>query len=90
MMYARLISVVFVSLLTAPIVSAVPMPSLLIARSLSKRDGVVFQDCGDTNDDRYKKAEQAWSEAAELAAFIAVGTLDDGTEFEEIDTPLSS
>ena len=82
MVYARTIAVAFVSLLTAQIGSAVPMPSLDITRSLSKRNGVVFQDCGDTNDPRLLKAQKAWSEAAVLAAFTVTGTLDDGTKFQ--------
>ena len=56
MVYVDFIFVALVSLLTAQITSAVPMPSLDITRSLSKRNAVVFQDCGDVNDDRYEKA----------------------------------
>lgn len=85
MVYAGLISVAFASLWTAQISSAVPMPSLDITRSLSKRNGVVFQDCGDVNDPRLVKAQKALSEAADLAAFTATGTLDDGTKFQETD-----
>ena len=85
MVYTSLISVAFVSLWTAQISSAVPMPSLDIIRSLSKRNAVVFQDCGDDNDDRYKKAVAALSDAATLAAFAVTGTLDDGTKFQDTD-----
>ena len=59
MVYAGLISVVFVSLWTVQISSAVPMPSLDITGSLSKWNGVVFQDCGDVNNPRRKKAQKA-------------------------------
>ena len=85
MVYVNIFSVAFISLLTARIGSAVPMPSLETTGSLSKRDGVVFQDCGDVNDDRRQKAEKAWSEAADLAAFTVTGTLDDGTMFKGTD-----
>ena len=85
MVYVRMFSVAFISLLTAQTISAVPMPSLDITRSLYKRSGVVFQDCGDVNDARRQKAEKAWSEAADLAAFTVTGTLDDGTMFKGTD-----
>lgn len=62
---------------------AIPHPSNNLARALVKRNQVIFEDCGGDNDDKQKKAGQAWSEAANLASFTIDGTLDDGTGFKD-------
>ena len=67
----------------AQIVSAVPHPTANLVRALMKRDEVTFEDCGGDDDDKRKKAGQAWSEAANLASYTIGGTLDDGTAFKD-------
>ena len=69
-------------LLVAQTAIAVPQPSTKLVRALLKRDNVNFEDCGEHDDPRLKKAGQAWSDAATLAAFTIDGKLDDGTIFE--------
>lgn len=63
--------------------TAIPHASNNLARALVKRDQVVFEDCGGENDNRQKKAGQAWAEAANLASFTINGKLDDGTGFKD-------
>ena len=63
--------------------TAIPHPSNHLARALLKRDQVVFEDCGGDNDDKRKKAGQAWSEAANLASFTIDGQLDSGNGFKD-------
>lgn len=63
--------------------SAVPHGSNNLARALVKRNQVVFEDCGSEDDDKQKKAGQAWSEAANLASYTINGELDDGTSFKD-------
>lgn len=77
-----LLAVAFASLWRAQIGSAVPKPSNDTIRSLSKRNQVVFQDCGGDDDPKRVKAAGAWAEAANLAAFTISGTLDSGTQFQ--------
>lgn len=72
-------------LCAAQIATTIPHPSNGLARALLKRNQVVFEDCGDENDDQRKKAGQAWSEAANLASSTIGGTLDDGTAFKDTD-----
>ena len=70
-------------LCAAQIATAIPHASNDLARALVKRDQVTFEDCGGDNDDKRKKAGQAWSEAANLASFTIDGKLDDGTGFKD-------
>lgn len=70
-------------LYVAQVATAVPYASNSLARALIKRDQVTFEDCGGDDDDKRKKAGQAWSEAANLASFTIDGTLDDGTGFKD-------
>ena len=62
---------------------AIPHPSNNLARALVKRDQVAFEDCGGIDDDKRKKAGEAWADAANLASFTFDGTLDDETGFQD-------
>ena len=70
-------------LCAAQIATAIPHTPNNLARALIKRDQVTFEDCGDDDDKKRKKAGQAWSEAANLASLTMIGKLDDGTEFKD-------
>lgn len=73
-----------VSLLCAvQMTTAIPHASNNLDRALLKRDQVTFEDCGDENDEKRKKASQAWSEAANLAEATIDDTLDVGTDFKD-------
>ena len=74
--------VAFASLWAAQVGIAVPRPLDNGIRSIFKRNRVVFEDCGAEKDPKRVKAAQAWTEAANLAAFTIEGELDDGTEFQ--------
>ena len=63
--------------------TAIPHASNNLPRTLAKRNQVTFEDCGGETDDKRRQAGQAWSEAANLAAFTIDGTLDDGTSFKD-------
>ncbi|KAL9098022.1 MAG: hypothetical protein Q9163_006230 [Psora crenata] len=63
--------------------NAFPQPNTHQARALFKRCDVTFEDCGGDDDDKRKKAGQAWLEAANLAAHTIDGTLEDGTTFAD-------
>ena len=68
---------------SAQTVTAIPHASNNLIRALLKRDQVTFEDSGGDNDDKQKKAGQAWAEAENLASFTIDGTLDDGTGFKD-------
>ncbi len=63
--------------------AAVPSPSPGAGGLLSKRSILSWEDCGDDNDPRRKKAGQAFADAAQLARWTFDKKLDDGTAFAD-------